>query len=67
MWAIEREDGGRGVGIVMPHYYRNWNLDDLRTMVLNSICWSAKLDVPQGGVKTTLPELKTFEPDAVAP
>jgi type 1 glutamine amidotransferase len=64
-WAIERADGGRGVGIVMPHYFRNWRLDDLRTMVLNSICWSAKLDIPADGVKTTLPDLATFQPAAV--
>ncbi|MFW6171886.1 MAG: ThuA domain-containing protein [Planctomycetota bacterium] len=67
VWAVEREDSGRGVGIVMPHYYRNWALDDLRTMVLNSICWSAKCDVPPDGVKTELPDLKTFKPDAVSP
>lgn len=67
VWAIEREDDGRGVGVVMPHYYRNWKLDDLRTMVLNGIFWSARLEVPEDGVKTTLPELKTFAPDAVAP
>ncbi|MFO7907142.1 MAG: ThuA domain-containing protein [Planctomycetota bacterium] len=67
VWAIERKDDGRGVGIVMPHFYGNWKLDDLRTMVLNSICWSAKLDVPSAGVQTKLPKLETFEPDAVLP
>lgn len=66
-WAVERADGGRGVGIVMPHFYRNWKLDDLRTMVLNGICWSAKLEVPQEGMQTKLPALKTFEPDTVSP
>jgi len=66
-WAIQRPDGGRGVGIVMPHFYRNWQLDDLRTLVLNSIFWSAKLEVPADGVKATLPAPETFGPSAVVP
>ncbi len=66
-WAVQRADGGRGVGIVVPHYYRNWRIDDLRTLVLNSIAWSAKLDVPQEGVKSPLAELAVFKPDAVEP
>jgi hypothetical protein len=66
-WAVEREDGGRGVGIVVPHFYRNWQLDDLRTLVLNSVTWSAGLEVPAEGVKTSLPDLSTFSPDAVQP
>ena len=66
-WATERPDGGRGVGIVMPHFFRNWKNDDLRTMVLNGICWSAKLDIPAPGVQTTLPDLAGFEPAAVEP
>ena len=66
-WAVQRADGGRGVGIVLPHYFKNWKVDDLRTFVLNSICWSAGLEVPSGGVKSTLPELSVFEPDSVEP
>jgi hypothetical protein len=64
---VERQDGGRGVGIVMPHYFRNWQIDDLRTMVLNAIFWSAHLDVPADGVKAKLPNLTTFRPAAVEP
>jgi len=66
-WAVERKDGGRGVGIVVPHYFRNWRIDDLRTMILNSIAWSAKLDVPADGVRASLPDLATFKPDSVDP
>src|SRR5256885_92014 len=54
-WAISRPDGGRGAGIVMPHFYRNWQEENLRKLILNAIVWSAKLDVPVEGVKTTLP------------
>lgn len=66
-WAVSREDGGRGVGIVMPHFYRNWKLDDLRTLILNAIVWSAKRDVPKEGMQVTLPDLATFKPASVEP
>ena len=66
-WAVERTDGGRGVGLVIPHYYRNWQIDDLRTLVLNSICWTARVEIPEGGIQTTLPDLAVFEPDSVEP
>lgn len=66
-WAVARKDGGRGVGIVLPHFYRNWRVDDLRTLVLNGICWTAKLEVPQEGVKSSPPELATFKPGLVDP
>ena len=64
-WCIERADGGRGFGIVMPHFYKNWTNEDLRRFILNGIVWSAKLEVPDGGVKTTLPDMKDFKPVSV--
>jgi len=66
-WAVERRDGGRGVGIVLPHYFRSWKVDDLRMLVLNAIFYSAKAEVPPEGVKSSLPELATFEPASVEP
>jgi hypothetical protein len=67
VWALQRSDGGRAVGIVPPHYYRNWLIDDLRTMVLNSIVWSAKMEVPAKGVHCDLDDLSSFEPKSVEP
>ncbi len=64
-WCIERADGGRGFGIVMPHFYKNWALEDLRRFIVNGILWTAKRDVPAGGVQTILPDLHTFSPAAV--
>jgi type 1 glutamine amidotransferase len=64
-WCIERPDRGRGFGIVMPHFFKNWRDEDLRRFILNGIVWSANLEVPAEGVKTTLPELSTFQPAAV--
>ena len=66
-WCIERKDMGRGFGIVMPHFYRNWKIEDLRRFILNGIVWTAKLGVPEDGVQTTLPDLATFEPGSVEP
>ena len=66
-WAIERPDGGRGVGVVMPHFYKNWQQDDLRTLILNAILWTAKQDVPPEGVRVKLPDLSTFKPAAIEP
>ncbi len=66
-WCIERADGGRGFAVVMPHFFRNWNQDDLRRYILNGIVWSAKLDVPAEGVQTTLPDLMTFAPTNLEP
>ena len=66
-WCVERADGGRGFGIVMPHFYRNWKNEDLRRFILNGIVWTAKLDVPAGGVQTAAPDLATFAPASVEP
>jgi len=61
-WGVERPDGGRGFAIVMPHYYHNWALDDLRTLILNGIVWSARRDIPAQGVRVDLPDLSLFAP-----
>ena len=64
-WGIERPDTGRGAGITMPHFYKNWLNEDLRRFILNTIVWSAKGEVPPKGIQTTLPDLETFEPESV--
>ena len=64
-WCVQRADKGRGFGIVMPHYYKNWSHDDLRTFVLNGILWTANITLPQEGVKCPAPDLKSFGPKSV--
>ncbi len=49
-WATEREDGGRGFGFTGGHYHKNWLMEPFRKLVLNAILWTAKVEVPQGGV-----------------
>ena len=53
-WAIERPDGGRGFGFTGGHFHKNWGDADFRTLVLNAIAWTAKLDVPPGGIKSAV-------------
>lgn len=52
MWAVEREDGGRGIGFTGGHWHRNWAIDDFRRVVLNAMVWTAGMEVPEGGVKS---------------
>jgi type 1 glutamine amidotransferase len=66
-WAATRPDGGRGVGSVMPHFYRNWKQDDMRTLIVNAIAWTAKAEIPKGGVRSTPPDLTAFKPASVEP
>ena len=54
-WAFDRPNGGRSFGFTGGHFHRNWQNDHFRTLVLNAIVWTAKLDVPQGGVPSKTP------------
>jgi hypothetical protein len=54
MWVTERPDGGRGFGITGAHFHRNWGDENFRRVVLNSILWIAKADVPAYGVTSTV-------------
>ena len=66
-WCVERPDGGRGFGIVMPHFHQNWTHEDLRRFIPNGIVWSAKLDVPAEGVRAETPDLAAFKPGSLTP
>jgi Trehalose utilisation len=54
MWAVERSDGGRGLGFTGGHFHDNWANDDFRKVILNSFCWLAKAEVPADGVSSTV-------------
>ncbi|MEK6231644.1 MAG: ThuA domain-containing protein [Luteolibacter sp.] len=54
MWCKEREDGGRGVGFTGGHFHRNWEDDNFRTIALNAMLWISKMEVPEGGVESTV-------------
>jgi hypothetical protein len=50
MWAVERPDGGRGMGFTGGHFHVNWQNENFRRVVLNGLVWLAKMDVPKGGI-----------------
>jgi hypothetical protein len=54
VWAVERPDGGRGVGFTGNHYHLNLLDENFRKIVLNSLVWIAKVDVPRNGVEVTV-------------
>lgn len=53
-WAFERDGGGRAFGTTLGHYYRNFQREPFRRMIVNSILWTAKVDVPTGGARVKL-------------
>jgi type 1 glutamine amidotransferase len=54
MWVYDRPSGGRGFGFTGGHFHDNWGQDDFRRVVLNAIVWSAKGNIPAGGIKTVV-------------
>ena len=54
-WAYQRDDGGRGFVMGGVDFHVNMNVEDYRRFLLNGIVWAAGLDVPAGGVDSTLP------------
>lgn len=50
LWCRDPEVGARGAGFVGGHYHSNWAIDDYRKMILNTIAWVARVDVPAEGV-----------------
>ncbi len=54
MWVIERPDGGRGMGFTGGHFHDNWKDENFRKVVLNSLVWLAKGNVPANGVTSTV-------------
>ena len=60
-WAIQRPDGGRGFGFTGGHIHWNWGNDGFRTLVLNGIAWTARVEVPPGGVPSKTPTVEELE------
>lgn len=55
-WAFEREDGGRAFGFSGAHYLIALDEPGIRRLLLNSIVWTAGMEVPEGGVSSGLPD-----------
>jgi type 1 glutamine amidotransferase len=55
-WAYERPDGGRSFATTLGHFYRNFQQDDFRRMIVNAILWSAQVEISQSGSTVNLSE-----------
>jgi type 1 glutamine amidotransferase len=60
-WAYERSDGGRGFGCTGGHTHWVYAQNDFRKMMLNAVCWIAKVEVPPGGIPTKTPTVEEME------
>jgi type 1 glutamine amidotransferase len=55
-WAYERPDGGRSYATTLGHFYRNFQQEEFRRMIVNAILWSAHGEVPKSGAPVSLSE-----------
>jgi type 1 glutamine amidotransferase len=53
-WAVENPGGSRGFGFTGGHFHHHWANENFRKLVLNAIVWTAKADVPENGVTSTV-------------
>jgi hypothetical protein len=49
-WTYDRPGGARGFGFSGLHFHRNLEDDNFRTLLLNAVAWTSKLEVPPAGV-----------------
>lgn len=61
LWVCENENGTRAMGFTGGHALWNFINDDYRKLVLNSVAWLAKLDVPSGGINSARPKFEDLE------
>jgi type 1 glutamine amidotransferase len=59
-WACQRADGGRAFACTGPHQHASFRNDDFRRLVLNAVLWTAKIEVPTGGVTSNVPATETM-------
>ena len=64
-WAFERDGGGRAFGTTLGHFYRNFQREPFRKMIVNSILWTAKVDVPKDGAPVNLAVEQLALPEAL--
>jgi type 1 glutamine amidotransferase len=55
-WAFENAEGHRGFGYSGGHFHSNWSNPNARRLALNAIAWTAKIEIPPGGVESKPPK-----------
>jgi type 1 glutamine amidotransferase len=53
-WAYARPGGGRSFATTLGHFYRNFQQEDFRRMIVNAILWSAHVELPKSGTAVSL-------------
>lgn len=61
-WAYERDGGGRAFATTLGHFYRNFQQEPFRKMVVNAIVWSANAEVPESGFDVSLTDAELALP-----
>ena len=65
-WAYQRENGGRSYATTLGHFYRNFQHEPFRRMVVNAILWTAHAEVPDGGANVSLSQQELALPSKPA-
>lgn len=60
-WAYQRDNGGRGFVYGGVDWHDNMLIEDYRQFLLNGLVWAARMDVPEGGVASPIPEIAASE------
>lgn len=60
-WAFERQEGGRSFGFTGLHYLFALEHQQLRTLLLNAIVWTAGIEVPEEGIRSGLSATVSIE------
>lgn len=55
-WAYKRKNEGRSYATTLGHFYRNFQQEPFRRMVVNAILWTAHVEVPEVGANVALSE-----------
>ena len=55
-WALDRKGGGRSFVMTGVDWHKNLSLDNYRRLLLNGIVWAARVEVPAGGVQSSVSE-----------
>ena len=56
-WAYQRDDGGRAFVFGGLDFRDNLAQDNYRRFLLNGIAWSARVEIPKGGIASPTPDV----------
>jgi putative membrane-bound dehydrogenase-like protein len=60
-WVFERPDGGRSFGFTGGHFHWNWGRPEILQLVTNAIAWTAKVEIPEGGLRPSTPDIEALK------